>query len=212
MDSSIDARRRSSRREAIVIACAMSAWKRRARRIGLCMALGLLAPMPAGAQVVYTVDSVLDQVDDNTADGVCHTAAGTCTLRAAVMQANQIGGVGATVTLPSGTYVLGAPVDADGDDSGDLNLTTPASGFPIITIAGAGAATTIIDANHLDRVLSVAADRGATISGVTFRNGFIGYTFSGGGIFNSGDLTLTDCIVSDNFAEVDAAASTAMAR
>ena len=125
------------------------------------------------AAVTFTVNSILDQPDDLTIPGTCHTAAGTCTLRAAVMQANN-SSVAVTITVPPGAYTLTIkPQGANGDSRGDLNLTTPASGNPVITIIGAGAATTIIDANQLDRVVHVHSDRTASISGVTLRNGFV---------------------------------------
>lgn len=116
----------------------------------------LLVPVPARAQPVFLVDSVLDQIDDDINDGVCHTGANTCTLRAAIMQANRATGVGATIVLPAGSYVLTRPQTASDDDtSGDLNLATPISGAPLITIAGAGASMTIIDANQIDGVFRV---------------------------------------------------------
>jgi predicted outer membrane repeat protein len=164
----------------------------------MAIAIGLFAATNACAQVVLTVNSNLDQVDDDTSDGACHTAAGTCTLRAAVMQANHIGGVGATIMVPAGTYLLHVPTDADGDDSGDLNLTAPFDTASVITIIGANASTTIIDAQNLDRVFSIAATRIAVISGVTVRHGKA--TASGGGIYNAGNLTLNDVVVSDNSA------------
>lgn len=154
----------------------------------------------AMADVVFTVDSVADQIDDDTSDGICHTAAGTCTLRAAVMSANKASGAGATIMLPAGTYVLSRPATADlNDDSGgSIKLLAPAIGTPSITITGAGAGVTSIDANQIDRVLSVIYPRTATISGVTFRNGLA--SGDGGGISTSGFLTLTDCIISNNSA------------
>jgi CSLREA domain-containing protein len=153
----------------------------------------------AAAEVVFTVNSLADQIDDDTSDGICHTAAGTCTLRAAVMSANKASGAGAKIMLPAGLYTLARPATGvDGDDSGDLNLTAPASGTPVITIVGAGAAVTIIDANQIDRVLNVAANRTASISGITLRNGVA--TQLGGGIYNGGSLTVTDSVISGNSA------------
>ena len=153
----------------------------------------------AAAEVVFTVDSIADQVDDDTSDGICHTAAGTCTLRAAVMSANKASGAGAKIMVPAGLYTLVRPATgADGDDSGDLNLTAPVSGTPVITIVGAGAAVTIVDANQIDRVLNVAANRIASISGITLRNGVA--TQLGGGIYNGGSLTVTDSVISGNSA------------
>jgi CSLREA domain-containing protein len=117
-----------------------------ARRV-LLAALCVFTPAVL-AVPTFTVNSTADGIDDDTSDGVCHTVANTCTLRAAIMQANRAGGLGATIVLPAGTYVLERPPSgSDGEDSGDLNLTTPASGDPLITISGAGASTTIIDAN-----------------------------------------------------------------
>ncbi|NTU65256.1 MAG: hypothetical protein HGB05_18115, partial [Chloroflexi bacterium] len=160
----------------------------------------LLVPraLASPSTVTFTVDSVLDQIDDDTSDGVCHSATNQCTLRAAIMQANVIPGPGVTIILPSGTYTLTRPpAGADGADSGDLNLTPPASGNPVISIVGAGAVTTIIDANKIDRVLSVGLSRTATISGVTIRNGFR-LSAQGGGVSNSGLLTITDCVIEGN--------------
>lgn len=43
---------------------------------------------PAHAASTYTVDSTGDEPDDNPGDNVCHTAADTCTLRAAIQEVN----------------------------------------------------------------------------------------------------------------------------
>ena len=149
---------------------------------------------PLLAIQTFQVNTTLDGIDDDTSDGVCHTAANTCTLRAAIMQANQSGGAGATIVLPAGTYVLSRPPSgSDGDDSGDLNLTTPAGGDPLITISGAGAATTIIDANQIDRVLRVDSSRTALIRNLAIRGGYA--TYEGGGILNYGTLTLDGVVI-----------------
>ena len=109
----------------------------------LLVAAALLAP-PATAGT-FIVDSVLDLPDDLTIPGVCHTSANNCTLRAAVMQANRAG-VG-TIVLPAGIYRLTIPRSGDGgEENGDLDLTTPAVGSPLVNVLGAGAATTVIDA------------------------------------------------------------------
>lgn len=168
-----------------VFACALSAWI-------------LFAPAEARAAPTYTVDSTLDQVDDDVTDGVCHTAAGTCTLRAAVMQANRMLNTGAAIVLPAGTYVLTrGPLGTDDETNGDLNLTAPTSGNPAITIVGADAATTIIDANSIDRIFNVDVTRTAYISGVTLRNGLV-VAGSGGAIANAGVLVLDHCGISRN--------------
>jgi CSLREA domain-containing protein len=40
----------------------------------------------------FVVDSTADAIDSNRGDGVCATADGECTLRAAVMEANELAG------------------------------------------------------------------------------------------------------------------------
>ena len=82
---------------------------RAAGALGLALWAGVTLATAGWAEVLFYVDSTLDQVDDDTADGVCHTAAGTCTLRAAVMQANRTSGAGAIIVLAAGTYDLTRP-------------------------------------------------------------------------------------------------------
>jgi hypothetical protein len=169
------------------------------------LALTVLPNRPASAApsaVTFTVNSIDDLVDKLTGDGKCLTASDTCTLRAAVMEANRSSGLGATIILPSGIYTLVIPASvADGEENGDLNLTAPLSANPAITISGAGAGTTIIDANQIDRVFFIHRPRTATISGVTIRNGYVAGTSNwGGGIYTQGSLTITDSIITNNIA------------
>jgi hypothetical protein len=172
-------------------------------RLAAFMVLMLAGSMRAQAAPTagpFTVDSPLDQIDADVSDGVCATAPPAhCTLRAAVMQANTITGPGVTILLPSGTYTLTRPITGtNGADSGDLNLTAPSSGNPLISIVGAGALSTVINASQIDRGISVAANRSASISAVTIRNGFVIGSRDGGGIWNSGALTVSQSILSHN--------------
>ncbi|HEX7541831.1 MAG TPA: hypothetical protein VF352_06850 [Anaerolineales bacterium] len=115
--------------------------------LAMFMAPSVLASPGAPSAVTFTVNSTLDQPDELTIAGTCHTSANTCTLRAAVMQANRRSGAGATILIPAGIYTLTIPIKGgDGEENGDLNLTTPGSGNPVITITGASATT--IDANQ----------------------------------------------------------------
>ncbi len=154
---------------------------------------------PAVAITFPVNDATQDLVDDNPGDGICHTIASTCTLRAAFMEANHSSGAGATITIPAGIYRLTRSATITGcvnDDEtcGDLNLTT---GSPVITITGAGAVTTIIDANQIDRVLNIDGGRSVIISGVTMRNGYRTCCY-GGGIRNYGTLNLSNSTLQDN--------------
>ncbi len=136
-----------------------------------------------------------DEVDANIGDGVCRTVSGTCTLRAAIQEANFPSSV-KTILLPAATYVLtitGANEDAAA--TGDLDIAAN------LTIKGAGPATTIIDAAGLgDRVFQVVASTASVhISGVTIQNGNLAGG-NGGGVANAGNLTLTDVALLNNTA------------
>lgn len=165
---------------------------------------------PAPAAPTFTVnDTADDLVDVNPGNGICSTTPTPpyiCTLRAAFMEANHTSGAGATIVIPAGTYTLGISAAGNDDEtSGDLNLTTPASGNPIITITGAGADTTVIDANQIDRALHVHTGRTVSITGVKIRNGYTAN--DGGGIWNEGLLTLTGCTIGGGDLEGNAAHS-----
>lgn len=67
--------------------------------------VGAIAPTPASA-VGFTVNSNLDTVDAAPGNGVCATAGGVCTLRAAVMEANALPGSD-VITVPAMTITLG---------------------------------------------------------------------------------------------------------
>ena len=107
-----------------------------------------------------------------------------------------------TIRLPAGRYTLSiAPVGPDDATSGDLNLTSDA------TLRGAAAGTTIIDANHVDRVITVGLFNGdvtAAIERITITGGRapVGTPGAngggGGGILNRGDLTVTESVITDN--------------
>ncbi len=203
--------------------------------IGVWMSLALLVgsahvqgAMPTGAAGSYglgslstfTVNSPVDAVDAAPGDGACATAGAVCTLRAAVQEANALAGDD-VINLPAGTYTLAlAGANEDLAATGDLDLASN------VTLAGAGATTTIIDANWVDRVLHVTGAYTVSISGVTLtrgngsgggvRNdgGVLALTSSalfennaaadGGGILNAGILTITNSTVVDNNAGADA--------
>lgn len=69
-----------------------------------------------------------------------------------------------------------------------------------MTVQGAGAGRTILDPDGMGPGFYVAPATGATISGVTVRDGL---SYFGGGIDNRGNLTLTHSTVSGNSVRVD---------
>jgi len=146
----------------------------------------------------FHVNSTLDKPDADIGDGVCQTAANTCTLRAAVMQANVVPG-STTIHLPAGTYTLTRlPIGDNGADTGDLNFASTAGA---ITLIGAGAESTIIDGNLLDRVIRIQSNLPVTLSYVTIRNGS---AVEGAGVYmSSGLATLYRVTIRDNRAQID---------
>jgi hypothetical protein len=126
-------------------------------------------------------------------------------LRAAITRANS-NNEGDNIYLPVGTYILSGEPGEDANAGGDLDINTNHS----ITIIGGGPGITIIDGIEADRVLHILNGT-VSITGVTIRNGnFKCVIFEkedgskyvepehGGGIYNSGTLTLNNCTVSKN--------------
>ncbi|MEV8464292.1 MULTISPECIES: right-handed parallel beta-helix repeat-containing protein [Streptomyces] len=167
---------------------------------------GIVATAPASAQTAsapatFTVDSTQDAVDADASDGLCRTAVGTCTLRAAVMAANAR--PGSTIELPAAHYRLTIPPDPDrlnrrtADPArGDLNILEPT------TIRGAGARETIIDADGIDRVFRMGADTqlsDLTVTGGDAKQREVPVTDpGGGGIANGKNMTLRRVTVTGN--------------
>ena len=133
---------------------------------------------------------------------------GAGSLRQAIIDAN--GNAEADViNLPAGTYTL---------SSGELDITSE------VTITGAGAGTTIIDGDAADRVFNLQnSAANLTLTDLTVRNGsnsgngggiLVGNSAAqltatrviitendandGAGIYNTGTITLTDVVISNN--------------
>jgi hypothetical protein len=156
--------------------------------VGLLLLFALGQTARADPATVFTVDTVLDQIDDNTSDGNCHTATGNCSLRAAVMEANN--GSGDTIVVPTGTYTLTLT------GNGDLELRQD------VTLLGAGPNLTIIQGNPAgwsDRILRVRNHANATVSGVTIRYGHA-FDYGGGIYVVTGTLALNNSVIVSNTA------------
>jgi uncharacterized repeat protein (TIGR01451 family)/CSLREA domain-containing protein len=134
----------------------------------------------------FTVDKTADTSDADTAVAACDDGSGKCSLRAAIEQANA-SAESDTIDLPAGHYVF---------DSGADTLTVIGD----LKITGAGARTTVIDANGENSVFFVPMG-GLTMSGVTVRGGA---SDVGGGIdmLPGAALDLTDSVVTRNAALV----------
>ena len=129
-----------------------------------------------------SVDSVLDAVDANVGDAICADAAGNCTLRAALAEANFTSGL-QNILLPAGTFLLTIPpAIEDTVATGDLDI------YDTVTLVGAGPTLTRIDANgpvigdrafHLKDISGVGVS--ALLEGIAVVNGQV-LNVNGGGI------------------------------
>lgn len=138
-----------------------------------------------GLTATFNVNNTNDTPDANPGNGVCATATGQCTLRAAVMESIELAGVD-TINVPAGLYILSIPgTGENAGATGDLDLDS-------VTINGTG--TVIIDGGFLDRVLDV--DAPSIIRGVIVQNGVT--TEHGGGIRCNFACTVEDVTVRSN--------------
>ncbi len=169
-----------------------------------------LAPAPASAAGVFTVDVLVDTVDASPGDGVCADAGGDCSLRAAILEANALEvaelPVPDEILLPAGTITL--TLAGDGEDAGltgDLDLWTG------VTLRGAGTSS-VIDGDGLDRVLDTHhhpwfdwyPGGPVALADLRITGGVATDGLGGGGVRSAAlGLTLTNVTVDGNRAEHD---------
>lgn len=154
------------------------------------------SPLRADPPLTFTVDSAADAVDVNVGDGICASAARECTLRAAVMESNATDSRD-VINVRADEYVFALEgKDEDGSLMGDLDINDH------VIIQGAGASSTIIDANGLDRVFHIIGPFDVRMEGVTLRNGQPEDGEDGGALFNSSNANtlIRNSIVEDNTA------------
>lgn len=159
---------------------------------------------------VFNVNTTADTQDAAPGNGICADTGGACSLRAAITESNALAGSD-NINLPAGTYTTTlAAANDDVNLGGDLDITSP------IAIFGAGAASTIVQANASintanERVFHILAGGTAvTIADMTIQNGVFRYAGTvpnaqgGGGIRVEGataNLTLNTSTVTGNLSE-----------
>ena len=162
--------------------------------------LGFAILILLAAAQAWPTDYVVDRFTD-TVSGGCTAAPGDCSLRVAILMANDDPG-NDVIHLPAGTYELSLVGQFDdGGRTGDLDVVDT------VRIEGLGAEQTVIDAGGIDRVFDVdVVGGGLTLRGVTVTGGVAptslpGSETDGGGIrAKVGDLRLESCVVAGNTA------------
>lgn len=101
------------------------------------LAVDAVFPSPAAA-AGFAVNNPADLSDSNPGNGVCSAAGGTCTLRAAIEEANALPGQ-EVITVPANTYALNSQLIVD--DS--------------VFINGAGMGATVLDGQNVHEVLRI---------------------------------------------------------
>jgi CSLREA domain-containing protein len=154
-------------------------------RAGVAVAVWVvLAGAPNAAAATFAVTRT-----DDPAPGACDS---DCSLREAVLAADA-GSGGDMIVLPAGHYRLTIPGPAeDAAATGDLDLTKS------VTIAGAGARSTVIDGEGGDRIFDVAAGATAQISDVSITGGRV--AGDGAAIRSAGVLGLSRDQITGNAA------------
>lgn len=171
--------------------------RKRVVRRALTVLLGMVWVAGPGVAVDFSVDSSEDHVDMSHGDGVCLTTMGTCTVRAAIEEANALAGLD-RVLLPAGVYELSlAGVDEDLSATGDLDVLED------LEIRGASESSTFLDAVVEDRVLDiVSVDRAPgvtlTLRQLTVRSGSVEQSggclrVAEGGTLLLDHVTIRDC-------------------
>ena len=143
------------------------------------------APLWHTARLSFEVTTTADAHDAHPGDGRCADRAGQCTLRATVEEAAaQPPGTAVSIILPAGTCPL---------TLGSLDFDSGP-----VSVSGAGARSTVIEATGRFRVLDVGSAATVTLSGVTITGGQAGAGSYGGGALNAGHLHISNSIVTAN--------------
>ena len=154
----------------------------------------------------FIVNSQSDVPEASPGNGTCdpvNAVGNTCTLRAAIMEANALGG-SHNILLASGTYSLSrSGVGEDLADTGDLDVTAT------IHILNATNNPPVVLGNFDDRVFDVHTGGNLTLENVHVSGGQanVDGTTHGGGIRVNGDaeLNLSQAVLSSNVGNIGGA-------
>jgi hypothetical protein len=152
--------------------------------------LALLANATDSWVTSNLVNTTADTPDSSVGDKLARDINGRMSLRAAVMESNDIKVGLDVIRLGSATYFL-SQIGRFEDDAltGDLDVKGN------LIIRGVSAAATVIHALDLDRIFHVFAGATLTLENLTIRGG---EAFDGGAIFNEGTVILRNVNISGN--------------
>lgn len=139
--------------------------------------------------LTFVVNTTSDDTDVSPGDGACATAAGFCSLRAAVQEANAHPGADTITFAVAGTITLASGELAVSDD---------------LTVDGPGARNLTISGGDISRIFHIEPGVTASLSGLTLTHGSAGFNqpyYWGGAVFDDhATLKLSDSTIADNHA------------
>ncbi len=146
-------------------------------------------PAPSGMAsllAVIVVNDSGDGTDASPGNGICETAAGNglCTLRAAIGEANALAGDDTIVFDPAVTSI-----SVNGQIAISSNIDIIGNGPDVLTIQNTAALSTT------SRIFNIT-NFVVHLHGMTLSGGNV--TGNGGAVQNTGNLTITNCVISDN--------------
>lgn len=167
-------------------------------RIDPVRSLTVLAALAAStaawaAPADFVVDTGLDAVDAMPGDGVCADDDGHCTLRAAIQEANALGGSW-SIDLSGVSAVLSlAGAGEDAAATGDLDVTAT------IDLRATSASLATVSASDLDRAFDVQPGGSLTLHNLMVSDGMV-TDDSGGAVRNAGTLRTRNVSFAGNVA------------
>src|SRR3984893_4028228 len=154
---------------------------------------GAGAPAAPEGGLLYVVDSTGDG-DNVGSSKFCDDGTGHCTLRAAIEASNlHPGADGIAFDLPAGSVINVPRALPNIFASEGVSITGP----------GADNLTVRRNTGEFYRIFTVTTTGTVTLSGMTISHGRVGTGGLGGGILNgnAGTVNVTNCTLTDNFAE-----------
>ncbi len=151
--------------------------------------LGLVAYAPPSQAAAFNVDNMNDVVDTSPGDGSCVDTDGLCSLRAAIMEANALGGshtinVDKAPTDPAPIPLSIPDAGGSSDAHGDLDISADIT----LTVGPRPDADIIPGAGFDDRAITVHTGGSLNLAGINVRSFDSGQ--DGGAIYNEGALVL----------------------